>query len=367
MRSWSSCSLPVLVLLAALLPLGCEDESQPAENRYAGSAAAGDLVTFNINETDHTYVVVNETTGQSQTGAYTVMSNELAGMYQIAGGGATFYAVELQKQILAANFPTGNPTNTISFGVSSDLDNTGKTAMIAGNYTYIVISNEPVNGSTDNKEWGVLSIDAGGTFKVRTLATGGTNDMTAMAPEEFSETLPLATGDVTGHWQVDGTKKERLAVTVDQEPGVTLTGFVYADADQTVFVLDRGTGHGFMLAFKLAPSSLAQVAGEYRFVNVWNDDLGAGRSAGKVAVAADGTGTLYHVDENNQISTAVLAGISQCPTLTNMFYVTTTETGHGATVHEKLYFVVNGRMFMAFGFRTDSGFRFASYAAGARL
>jgi hypothetical protein len=51
----------------------------------------------------------------------------------------------------------------------------------------------------------------------------------------------------------------------------------------------------------------------------------------------------------------------------NMFHATSVETGHGATVTLKHYFVLLPYAYLGFNFRTDDGFKFAGYSVGARL
>lgn len=345
------------------------DTGVPAGNRYAGSASHGDLVTFDLDTTARKYTVHNETTQKDESGSYTVLSNELSGVYKVTQGTNAFYAVELNDLVVAANFPTGNPENAISFGVTSEPDNAGWKDHVAGNWVYISISKAPVNGSADNKEWGVISVDAAGTFKVRMLATGGTGSIPAVAPEDFTPAmLPTTDPDLTGTWAEAAGHPERLALTFAQRPGITFTGFAFADAQKGALIIDMGTGNGFLLAFKVMPGATrANTTGEYKFINVWNDAGGTGRSAGKAVVPATGDGSFAHLDENDQVSSGPLKTITQCPNLPNMFYATTEETGPGGTVHEKIYWVVGGPFFMSFGFRTDTGFAFASYAVGAKL
>ena len=372
-----------LVALLALIP-ACGDESGSTGqdtpplgdvtaglNQYAGSASYGDVVTFDIDPVARTYTVHNETTGASASGSYAVQPNELAGIYKVVVGTDTFYAVELTDRLLAANFPTGNPGNTLSFGLAAKPLPADWQAHFAGDYSYIMISNEPVNGSTDNKEWGVVTVAADGTFKVRMFGTGGTGKGShpAMAPEEFTQAMMPATDpDLTGTWQADAAHPARLVINIDQQPGQTRTGFVYADGSQASFMIDNGPGLGFLLAFKVSEMNLAATAGDYKFINVFNGDKSTGRSAGKVTINNNGTGSYAHLDQNGAVTTGTLDTIAQAPVLKNMFYASTTETTGTTVQHFKRYWVITGQFFLSFGFRTDNGeFRFANYSAGARL
>lgn len=345
------------------------DEDVAIVNHYAGSGSKGDLVTFEINQTAGTYKTFNETTEVESSGSYEVLSEELAGMYKITDGSDAFYAVELNDIIIAANFDTGNADNTISFGVTSETDYTGNVSAIAGSYVYIHISSQPVNGKEDIKEWGVFSVGTDQSVIIKAYATapGSVTQMEASAPEDFETPLPLTAGDLTGSWKRSESDELRMEINLNGA-GAPLTGFVMTENDRSIMVIDMGTGNGFILGFKIEDTQIADIAGEYKFINVWNDGAGEGRSAGKVVIDPEGTSYFSHVALTGVVSTGEFENIEKCPNIGNMYYGTTTETDGVNVVNEKIYFVVLGDVFMAFGFRTDKGeFSFASYAAGAKL
>ena len=335
---------------------------------YAGSASHGDLVVFSVDHEAGTCEVVNETTGQTSNVDFTLMDGDLEGVMQIAVAEDKFYAVELTDKLIAANFDTGNPNNTISFGVSGGTDNMANKANIPGDYVYIHIANVPVNGSTDIKEWGLLSIIDDGTYRVKAYATDvGDGSLAPMAPEEWSGSFPVESPNVTGTWDVNASDHARIDVTMDGS-GASLTGFAYAPDPNGIFVLDMGTGYGFILALKILPTmTLANLAGEYKFINVWNDSMGAGRSAGKAVINSDGTGHFGALSTEGVYSEGVMEDIAACPALQNMFHATSTESDGVNTVTLKHYFVLLPYAFMGFNFRTDGGFRFVGYSVGARL
>lgn len=336
---------------------------------YAGSASQGDLVVFSVDHDAGTCEVVNETTGQNSEVSYTVMGGDLEGILQIEAGGDKFYAVELNDKLIAASFDTGNPNNTISFGVSGGTDNMANQANIPGDYVYIHIDNLARNGSTDIKEWGLLSIIDDGTFRVKAYATdlGDGSDLPPMAPEMWSGAFPVEVPNIEGTWGVNPTDHARINVSITGADA-SLTGFAYAPDPNGIFVLDMGTGYGFILAMKILPAmTLANLAGEYKYINVWNDAHGAGRSAGKAIINADGSGSFGALSTEGVYSEGVMDGISACPAIQNMFYTTSTESDGVNTVTLKHYFVLLPYAFMGFNFRTDGGFRFVGYAAGARL
>lgn len=335
---------------------------------YAGSAAHGDLVVFSVFHEAGICEVVNETTGQDSVVNYTVMDGDLAGVMKIVTNDDTFFAVELTDKLIAASFDTGNPNNTISFGVDNGTDNIANQANIPGDYVYIAISNQPVNGSTDIREWGVMSVIDDGTFRVKYYATdAGDMEMTPMAPEDWSGQFPIEDYDITGTWSVDQSDTARLVVNIDDVTG-TLTGFAYAPDPNGIFVLDMGEGNGFILAMKILPTlTLANLQGEYKFINVWNDNAGQGRSAGKAVINSDGTGSFGAEDTEGGYSAGVFDYIAACPLLPNMFHATSTESDGEYTVTLKHYFVLLPYAYMGFNFRTDDGFKFVGYSVGARL
>ena len=344
------------------------DDSENIVNTYAGSGAHGDLVVFEINQTEGTYYTYNETTQKETGGSYEIITEGLEGMYKISDGEDNFYAVELNDKVIAANFDTGNENNTISFGVTYESSYTGDPSAVAGDYVYIHISNQPVNGSEDIKEWGLISIAPDKSLFIKAYATnmGTVSELQPLAPEDFADNLPLATGDLSGNWTANTEDDKRMDVYLN-EYDKTFTGFVLTENGRSVFVIDMGTGEGFILAFKIEDTQLSDIEGEYKFINVWNDDKGEGRSAGKAIISATGTSSFAHLDLTGTLSSGDLENITKCGKIGNMYHATTEETNGIDVVTEKIYFIVLGDLFMSFGFRTDTGFDFASYSAGARL
>ncbi len=328
---------------------------------YSGSASYGDLVTFEINQTQHAYSVHNETTGLNENGSYSIMDGELNGVYKVTNATATFYAVELAGKIIAANFPTGRAENNMSFGVSSSINNVGNENNIAGNYIYMHFADDAINGNARNKEWGVISVFNTGNYLVQPFATGGSGSMISLAPEDFTASLPLVSGQIGGTWVINGSNHERLDVSVTGQTGVQFTGFANTSTNAPVFLLDMGTGNGFLAALKINPSSLAQVAGLYKFVGVVAD---GSRIANNVTVNADGTGTVVIIKPDGTLEYESIQNITQCPNIPNAYYANHL-TGSPATVTGKLYAIVSGDVAMYFIF--DNQGLFNAYGAGAKM
>lgn len=359
--------------MASVLFSACkkEDDNNDTDNTtptptdtkrgYSGSASYGDLVTFEINQTQHTYSVHNETTGLNENGSYSIMNGELNGIYKITNATSSFYAVELADKIIAANFPTGRTENNMSFGVSSSINNIGNESNIAGSYIYMHFVDDAVNGNVRNKEWGIVSINANGTMKVQPYATNGTGSMTTLGPEDFNASLPLTTSLLDGTWNVNGTNHERLNASITQQPGSAFTGFANTSASAPVFLLDMGTGNGFLIGLKINTSSLTQVAGLYKFVGVVAD---GSRIANNVTINTNGTGNVVITNAAGSLEYESLANITQCPNLPNVYFADHL-SGTPATVTGKLYAVISGDVAMYFIF-DNQGF-FNAYGAGAKM
>lgn len=361
-------TIAILLSATALVFSSCKKDDPDIDppvvdeiTNYSGSGSEGDLITFDINQTDQTYTINNETTGQEDEGRYEVMDTPgLEGIYSVTIGSDEFYAVELDDKIIAANFPTGNPLNTISFGVSSALDNSGNTNNIAGDYTFIIMDNEGIMGDPSIKEWGVISINSNGTWIKQSFASNtGDGSIPEMNPESYSGQLPLSTGDGSGSWAVNGTNKERLDVTIDGTSDA-LSGYVYADANEAAFLLDLGTGNGFLIGLKITDnSSFSSITGDYKFVNVWDNGFGAGN------YSISSSGDVDWVHQGSDGPSSGTFELTKCGNaFSNVYYSPSVQLED--TYFEKLYCVIVGDIIIHFGFDNSNG-DFAQYGIGARI
>jgi hypothetical protein len=337
-----------------------DNKTTDVVKNYSGSGSRGDLITFAINQTDKTYSVNNETTGIDESGSYSIMNGALKGIYKINAMAQNFYAVELDDKIIAANFPTGQSENKISFGISSSINNVGKESQIAGDYIYIHFTNQSVNGAVENKEWGVVSVLASGALYIKPYATGGTGSLTSLSPENFNLSLPLTSGDMQGSWSVNGQDKVKLNIGIQ---GTQYTGFAYPSATSSVFMLDMGTGNGYILGLKISSSAvtLSQLAGLYKYVGVVAD---GSRLGGNALIKTDGTGTCA-IESNGILSdNEYFTGITQCPNLPNVMYCNHFDPDY-PSYQGKAYFIVAGDIIMYFIFNNQGDFN--AYGAGAKI
>jgi len=338
---------------------------------YSGSASFGDLVTFSINRTTKSYAVHNETTSTNESGVYTDLTTTFSGVKSIVVGTNHFYAVELTDKIIAANFPTGRAENNISFGVSSAIDNSGRVSEIAGVYSWVRISDDAINGSTGTKEWGILNVSSSGTWGKWNFATRGDgSDFPAMDPSLLGDLQTLMTNtaaDETGTWTVSGTNKERLTVLASTPTGTeTLTGFAYAAGDGSAFMVDLGTGNGFLLGLKNPTThyTAADIAGTYKFIDIWYTGGASYPGAGNYTITNGGVDTYGHIDSSGAIIGGNLGTLTPCAHIPNMFeYGNVSIEGS----NHNIYIVVVGNIIMHFTFDATVPGDFVSYGAGAKI
>ena len=92
--------LMTLLMVIAVLMGSCkkDDATEPDNNNnnpsdvikdYSGSGSEGDLITFSINQTDKTYSVHNETTGNDDNGTYIVKTGNLNNIYEVTANNET--------------------------------------------------------------------------------------------------------------------------------------------------------------------------------------------------------------------------------------------------------------------------------------
>lgn len=335
---------------------------EPSINKYSGSGSHGDLLTFEINKTDQSYVIYNETTSQSSTGSYGVLSSSnLDGIYHINAAGLDFFGVELDDKIVAGNFPSGNDQNDITFGVSSEIDNSSHINDIAGDYIYIRLGNVSINGSSAYKEYGVFTLTADGNISLIDIATGGDGSDSDVAAIEdlasFGLEFPIDDSYeyyLEGTWALNGAKKDRFDIIVDGNP---YTGYAYAAGTTTVFLMDLGTENGFAIGFKVYNPTLNNIVGNYKYIDTWSDNS---RGAGNYSISSDGMVSWTHTEDGTNVETGSFGPLNQVEEITNTFYYYNYD-GEG----NDIYLVLAGDAIMHFIF-DDEG-RFQGYGVGANL
>ncbi len=323
--------------------------NSPTVNSYSGSATYGDLVTFSINKTEGSYTLNNETTGQTESGNYTVSTDTyFKGVYQVSAGGNTFFGIELDDKIVTANFPSGNSSNDLSFGVSSEIDNSGRLNEIAGDYFYVKLGSYLANGNP--MEWGVFTAGTDSIWGV-TEASGnnGPEDITINRPLDYS------VSDFDLSYTVNNDR-----LTISDGSGSNLTGYVYAAGNTSVFLIDQGTGMGTYIAYKIDDNfNPANSTGNYKFIDFATDGT---KGAGNYNIDANGN-VKYSWTDGTAANTVTDISLNSALTqsnIPNVWYAYNVNSDG-----DNLYLVVAGDAIMHYVF--DRNFNFIEYGAGAKL
>ncbi|QNL21783.1 hypothetical protein HZR84_07485 [Hyphobacterium sp. CCMP332] len=359
----------LLVMMTSFFIFSCGDDSEdspatpnpgtPADaNKYSGSASYGDLVTFSIDQVNQSYVLDNETTGETESGNYDVMSlNGLEGVYKVSADGSNFFGVELDDKIVVGNFPSGNAQNDISFGVSSEIDNSTRLNEIAGDYIYIRLGNVNINGSTSYKEYGVFSLTADGNIHLIDLASGGDgSDSQVLSVEDLASAglewpIDESISNLDGTWSLNGSKSDRFDISLD---GSNYTGYAYAAGTTTVFLMDLGTGNGFAIGFKVTEPG--NTTGDYKYIDTWAD---GSKGAGNFTVSSEGNIDWTYTEDGAEIESGSFGPVEQVDLLPNVFYY------YDYDGENDIYLVVAGDAYMHFIFN-DLG-ELQSYGCGAQI
>jgi len=324
-------------------------------NSYAGSGSAGDVLTYTVNESAGGYSIYNESTKRYDNGSFTVYTNELSGLYKVFTSGSFYYAVEIQGRVFTGNFPTARLNNNLSYGTSSQ--SVSGNPMNFGNYVYLHISKSAINGSTLNREWGILTILANGTWMKQGYCND-TGSLPSLMPDAYTGSLPPVNPSDSGTWTVNPLFPNRMNMSL-MHSADSITGFPCASDSGAVFVMDLGYGHGFLTGLKLLEGSANPMKGNFGFADVRYD---AGTGGGKIDVN-DTTHTIswWRADSYAKVRNGSFGALNQCAVLKNVYF-SKNVTFNGDTVD--FYSVVSGPYFMEFQFRNN---KFRSYGTGARL
>jgi len=344
----------LVVLLAAG---GCKktDNQTQIIYFYTGSGAAGDVIDFTVNQSGLGYSIYNETYKQYDNGYFTTYSGELNGLYKIFARGSFYYGVELPGQVFGGCFPTARTENSLSYGVS--LQTNTSNPLISGNYVYLRISNAAINGSTVNREWGILSILPNGTWMKQGYCNAP-GILPMLMPDEYTGPVPPLNMADSGTWIVDTVSPGRFQMTRLNKTD-TVSGFPFATDSGAVFVMDLGFRKGFLFGLKLLDGNINTMKGSYGYADVQYD---ASTGGGKFAVS-DSSQALdwWRGNAYGKITNGLFGGVNQAGVLKNVFFAKNVDL-NGETVD--FYSVVSGPFFMEFQFRQNN---FRSYGIGARL
>jgi hypothetical protein len=335
---------------------GCKkDSSKEVINYYSGSGGIGDVMSYTVNQTTGGYTVHNETRGLYANGSFTVYNNELNGLYKVYTNGSFYYAVELPGQVFAGNFPTSALDNNLCCGIST-LSNVVN-QYVQGDYVYIYISNSAVNGSTMNKEWGILSLAADGKWMKKSYCND-TGTVQQLMPEQYTGPLPIVNASDSGTWIVNPIYPERMIMATNNSHD-SLTGFAYASDTGGIFIMDMGYKRGYIVGCKILPANPNKIRGNYGYADIrYDGSLGGGKyTVNDTAYYV----TWWRADSYAKIRSGVFGSLSQCSVLKNVWYRKNAVV-YGDTVD--FYTAVSGPYLLEFQFRNN---QFRSYGTGARL
>ena len=158
--------------------------------------------------------------------------------------------------------------------------------------------------------------------------------------------------------EIEGDNNELVEVTTDA--GDKLHGFAYAEERQSAFLIDLGTGNGFLIGVKISSNEFfGSIEGDYKFINVWDD----GRGAGNYSISSSGKVNWTHTGSDGSSSGSFQ--LSQCTNaLSNVFYCQKAKIDDD--YYETMFLVVVQDMMLHFGFDESNG-EFSQYGIGARL
>jgi len=346
--------IALVILLAAA---GCAKNNKPAfiEYTYNGSGTAGDILTITVNESIGGYTVYNESDRLYDNGSFTLYSNELKGLYKVFTAGSFYYAVEIPGQVFTGNFPAARLFNNLSYGISKQSGSVNPQSF--GSYVYLHIAKTAVNGSSGNKEWGILTILSDGRW-TRKAYCNDTGTLTSLMPDAYTGIVPPVNPSDTGTWIVNPRYPNRMIMSQANSID-TLTGFPCAGDSGAVFVMDLGFGHGFLIGLKLLDGSQNHMKGNYGYADVRYDATTGG---GKFTVNDTSQAiSWWRVDSYAKTTNGSFGALSQCAVLKNVYFAKDV-LFYGETVD--FYAVVSGPYFMEFQFLKN---QFRSYGTGASL
>jgi hypothetical protein len=344
-----------IILLAVFSGCKKNDSTPYVEYTYNGSGAAGDILNITVNQTAGGYTVYNETNKLYDNGSYTVYTNELNGLYKVFVKGAFYYAVEMPGQVFTGNFPTARLNTDLSY-VITPRALTG--SAFAGNYVYLHVGNLAINGSTLNKEWGILTILSNGKWTKQPYCND-TGTITALMPDEYSGQVPPVNPPDSGTWSVNSFYPNRLIMAGSSSPGDSLTGFAYVSDNGSVFNVDLGFGNGFLCGLKLLDGGSNPMTGSFGFTDIRYDaTTGGGKFVNNDTNLSMGW---WRADSYGKVKNGSFGTLNQCQVLKNVYFVKNAIFA-GDTVD--FYSVVSGPYFLEFQFRNN---KFRSYGLGARL
>lgn len=347
-----------LFLAAIFLSVSCnKDEDSPSDNntpnpppnptpevnKYIGSGSYGDVISYEIDETNQIIKYYNETTGESGSGTYTMTANNnISGVYEAVFDGNTYYVIELAEEIMATSAPSGRLANRLCYAISADQDLAADYTMddLAGKYLFIIYDD------FDDDVYGGYELFGDGTY---TWDLGPENE------NDFDENEHFAGGGA-GTWKVSPTDPSRLIFTED---GVDYTGTVYPGK---AMLIDNGVGQGYVAGIKYPSSHVTQasVAGAYRILDITTEGT---TGIGTYTISASGGNLSYYLKyTDGLIDQGSADDFAAVPTINNMFKASVVYDGE---IFWTWFVLLPGEIMLHFCAGENAGL--VSYGIGARI
>ena len=345
-----------LTLLLFAIPLlfgACKEndddikpDDKPAElNNYTASGSYGDVIRYQIDETNHLFKYYNETTGESDSGAYTKTNNaNISGVYEIGFSGNTYHVIELADKVIATSAPSGRLENKLCFGITADLNLSATYSMsdLAGRYLFITYDD-----FSSDENWGGYELLANGTF---TWNIGPDDEADFDVNTHFS-------GGGTGTWAISPTDPSRVIFT---EAGIDYTGTIYPGK---AMLLDNGVGQGYTIGINYPSTHVTQsaVAGSYRALDITTDGE---TGVGTYTMPASGGNLSYYVNYSGVtgIDSGTATNFSPVPQINNMFKASADYDGETFTTW---FVLLPGEVMLHFSAGESTGL--VGYGVGAKL
>lgn len=345
-----------LFLTALFLTVSCtKDEDPPSDdtnppptptheiNKYIGCGSYGDIIRYEIDETNMTISYYNETTGESGSGSYTLTGdNNISGVYEAIFDGETYYAIELAEEIMATSAPSGRLSNRLCYAISADQDLSTDYSVndLVGKYLYIIYDD------FEDEVYGGYELYADGTYSWNV----GPDD-----EDNFDENIHFAGGG-GGSWAISPTDPSRVIFT---EGGVNYTGSILPEK---AMLIDGGVGNGYIAGIKYPGSHATQlsVAGSYRILDVTSEGT---TGVGTYSIPASGGNLQYYLKyTDGLIDQGTANDFAPVSAINNMFRVSASYEGE---IFYTWFVLLPGELMLHFCAGEDTGL--VSYGIGAKI
>jgi hypothetical protein len=332
------------------------DVPPPSGRPYLAMGNYGDLIRYTVAD-DHSYAYVNETTGETGSGQYTVSADpDLEGVYVATTTSGTYYAIELADGVFVTSNPSGNASNRLVVGLPADLDLSTEYAPadLAGDYVYVTLA-----PSWNDFTYGGYRLNAGGTYTWGQIPMSADPDQPTF---HFTDYVSGGPASGVGEWAVLDDDPSRVRFTDASTGDSTYLGTVYPGK---AMMIDGGPGYGFTLGLRYpaAPVTQAQLAGTYRFIEV---TAGGDTGVGWYQIPATGDQIAWW--EKMLAGGDAMSGSASFHVFANFWGGVGSQATFDGQEFYSSFLVLPGQILMAFTYRIDvEPIQLISYSVGAHI